>query len=179
MCRNFYFLLQQLSDPFDGGFSPGGHVDQFGHGHNGPDDGVEVADKLHKLAGVEAVCVDQIAAIAQDDADHTLHKQHDQHTEGDGGASEGNVGVLVVSVELPEVPQLFGLLDEGLDHRNAGEALLREVGQAGEGCLPGIPLFGKLLAHQNGGGQQQRHGNQGEQGEQMIHPPHFDDGEAA
>ena len=44
-----------------------------------------------------------------------------------GGFGEIDVGVLVFPVELLEGHQLLGLLDEGLDDGDAGEALLGEI----------------------------------------------------
>ena len=39
--------VQQFADTPQRCLAPAGHVDQLGHGHNGPDDGVEVADEFH------------------------------------------------------------------------------------------------------------------------------------
>ncbi len=121
--------------------------DQHGHSHDGPDDGLKVADVLHQLAGVESALIDQITAVPQNDADHGLHEQGHQHLQQGGDLRVGHVDLLVFLVQLPESLQFLVLLDKGLDDRNAGKVLLREIGKAGEGLLPLLPAPGHHLAH--------------------------------
>ena len=121
----------------------------------------------------------QITAVAQDDTDDRLHKQGHQHPQKHGGAGEIHIGVFVFPVELLEGPQLLALLDKGLDHGNAREALLGEVGQVGEGLLSDIPLLHHVLADHRADPQQKQHGNQREEGEQRVHGEHLPNGHAA
>ena len=87
-----------------------------------------------------------------------------------------DVGDLVFGVELAEGQQLLGLFDEGLDDRDAGKAFLAEVGEPGEGLLADIPLLHHVAAHHRGGSQQQGRGDQGEGGQQPVHPEHLGQG---
>ena len=121
----------------------------------------------------------EIAAVAQDDAHDALHKgaHHDPHEHGDFGVVD--VGGLIFVVQLFEGHQLLGLLHKGLDHRDAGEALLREIRKLREALLPVVPLFRHHLAHNGGAAEEQGHGNQRQSSEQMVHPPHFHNGEGA
>ena len=59
------------------------------------------------------------------------------------------------------------------------KALLRKIRQLGEGLLALIPFDGHFLANNSGGSQQEEHGNHGENGQNHIHLPHFDDGHGA
>ena len=167
--------VQQLADTLEGSAAPAGHVNQLRYRHDRPDDGVEVADELHQLSGVEVAPVHQIAAVAQDDADDGLHKQRHQDAQKHRGTGEIHVGSLVLLVELLEGQQLLGLLDKGLDDGDAGEALLGEVAELGKGLLADIPLLAHILPNHRAGGQQQRHGDHGKDRHQRIHVPHFDD----
>ena len=175
--KNIFGRVQQLTDPLQGCLAPGGHVDQIGHSHNGPDHGVEIADELHKLTGVELTLVDQIAAVAQNHADDALHEGGHQNPHQYGGFCKSDVGILAVPVQLFKGHQLLDLLHKGLDDGNSGKALLSEVGQIGEALLPVVPLPGHVLAHHRGAGEQQPHGDQGQDGEQVIHAPHSGNGQ--
>ena len=62
--------VQQLADAVEGRLAAGGFFNQHRDGHNGPDDGLKVTDVLHQLARVEAARVHEVAAVAEDDADH-------------------------------------------------------------------------------------------------------------
>ena len=119
--------IQQLGDAVEGRLATGGFFNEHGHGHDGPDDGLKVTDVLHQLARVELPDVDKIAAKTQDHADDRLHKQGDHDLQQHRDAGILHVDLLVFLVELPERDQLFQFLDKGLDDRNAGEILLREV----------------------------------------------------
>ena len=155
------FCIQQFAHTGQGCFATAGHVDQFGNGHDGPDDAVEIADKFQKLAGVQHTFVYQIAAVADDDADDALHKEHDHHTEQHGSLGVCHVGFFVFYVQLLESPQLFSFFHESLDHGDAGEAFLGEIRKPGVGLLAGIPLLCQALAYDGGGSHQERHGDQG------------------
>ena len=152
--------IQQFTQAVQGCLAPGGHVDQFGNSHNGPDNGIEIADKFQKIAGIETAAVHQIAAVTQNDADNAFHKQGHQHTHQNRCLGVGHIGLLIFLVQLLESHQFLGFLDKGLDHRDAGKALLREVGQTGECLLTGIPLAHQRPAHHSGGSQQECHGDQ-------------------
>ena len=171
--------VQQGGDPLQGGPAPAGHVDELGDGHDGPDDGGEVADELHQLPGVEVPPPHQPAAVAQDDADHRLHKQGHQNPQQHRRPGEVHVGPLVLPVEPLEGQQLLGLLHEGLDDGNAGKALLGEVGQLGKGLLPDVPLLHHVFAHHRAGRQQQGHGDHGQPGHHRVHAPHLDHRQAS
>ena len=119
--------IQQLGDAVEGRLATGGFFNEHGHGHDGPDDGLKVTDVLHQLARVELPDVDKIAAKTQDHADDRLHKQGDHDLQQHRDAGILHVDLLVFLVELPERDQLFQFLDKGLDDRDAGEILLREV----------------------------------------------------
>ena len=165
--------IQQGADALERGSAAGGHVNHFRDCHDRPDNGCEIADELHKLTGVEDTLPDQIAAVAQNDADHAFHEHHNQHAQQNRGLGVRNVGCLVLHVELAEGQKLLGLLDEGLDDGNAGEALLTEIGQTGEGLLPNVPLLHHVSADHGGRGQQQGGGDQGEDGQQDVHAEHL------
>ena len=85
----------------------------------------------------------------------------------------GHVGLFIFLVQLFERPQLLALLDEGLDHRDTGEAFLGKIRQPGIGLLPGIPLDRQPLANDGGRGQQESHGDQRKQGQNGVHAPHI------
>ena len=84
-----------------------------------------------------------------------------------------DIGLLVFHIEFFEGHELQGLLDEGLDDGHAGEALLGEIRQLGEGGLTDVPLFGHVAAHHRGGAEQKRHGDQGEDRHQAVQMPHL------
>ena len=171
--------IQQLADTLEGGSATGGHVDQIRNRHNGPDDGVKVADELHQLTGIEAAGIHQVTAVAQNHAHDAFHEAHDHDTEQNGCPGKFDVCFFVFLVELAEVPQLLGFLNESLHHSDAGVAFLGEVGKVGEGLLAGLPLFAHVVAHQNGACQQKAHGDQTERRQRRIHGEHFVDGQAA
>ena len=175
--EDVFGCVQQLADPLQGCLAPGGHIDQIGHRHNGPNHGIEVADELHELTGVELTLIHQIAAVSQDHADDALHEGCHQNPHQHGGFGESNIGVLAVPVQLFKGHQLLGFLHKGLDDGNAGKAFLSEVRQIGEALLPVIPFSGHVFAHHCGAGEQQPHGNQGQDGEQVIHAPHLGNGQ--
>ena len=90
--------VQQLGDAVEGRLAAGGLFDQHRDGHDGPDDGLKVADVLHQLACVELPAVDQPAAVAQNDADDRLNKQRDQYFQQGGNFGIGDVDLLVLAV---------------------------------------------------------------------------------
>ena len=171
--------IQQLGDPVEGGLAAGSLLDEHGHGHDGPDDGFEVADVLHELACIEPAAVDQIAAVAQDDADDRLDEEGHKDFQQGGDLGVGDVDLLVLLVQLPEGQQLFQLLDKGLDDRDAGEVLLRKVGQVREGLLALLPALGHHLAHQGADDEHDEGRDEGKQRQPDIHPPHLIQGQQA
>ena len=169
--------IQQLADPVEGGLAAGGLFDQHGDSHDGPDNGLKIADVLHQLAGIEPPLIDQIAAVAEDDADDRLDKEGHQNLQQGGDLGIGHIDLFVLLVQLPEGYQLLQFLDKGLDDRNAGEVLLREIRQVGKRLLPFFPAFGHHLAHDGADGEHHRRRDQGQQGQGVIHPPHIIKGE--
>ena len=165
--------IQQLGDPVEGGLAAGGLFDEHRHGHDGPDDRLEIADVLHELTGVEPAAVDQIAAVAEDDADDRLNEEVDQHFQQGGDLGIGDVDLLVLLVQLPESHQLLQLFDEGLDDRDAGEVLLRKIGQVGKGLLALFPALRHYLAHQRADGEHDESRDEGKDGQLDVHPPHL------
>ena len=165
--------IQQLGDTVQGGLAAAGLFDQHGHSHDGPDDGLKVADVLHQLAGVESALIDQITAVTQNDADHGLHEQGHQHLQQGGDLRVGHVDLFVFLVQLPEGLQFLVFLDKGLDDRNAGKVLLREIGKAGEGLLPLLPAPGHHLAHLGADGKHDQGRDQSQQGQPHVHGPHL------
>ena len=149
----YHILLcvQQLGNTLDGSLAPGGQVNQLGHGHNGPCDGIEIDNVFRQLTGVEFAHIYQIAAVSQNHANHAFHKQADHHAEGDGSFGKGDVGFFVFLIKLFEEQQLLGFFYKSLDNRNAGKTFLGKIRQVGEGLLAGIPFFCQVLAYDNGG----------------------------
>ena len=169
--------VQQLGDPVEGGLAAGGLFDQHRDGHDGPDDGREIADVLDQLAGVEPPHIDKVAAVAQNDAGDRLDKEGDQDVEQGRDAGVDDVDLFILPVQLAEGQQLLRLLDEGLDHRDAGKVLLRKVGQVGEGLLPFLPAAGHDTAHQTARQEHQKGGDHGHQGQGGVHLPHLEEGQ--
>ena len=171
--------VQQFTQTSQRCLAAGRHIDQLGNGHDGPNNRVEIADEFQQSAGVEGALVHQIAAVAQNDADDAFHKEHDHDAEQHGCLGVSHIGFFVFHIQLFEGPQFLSLLDKGLDHSDAGEAFLGEIGQTGIGLLTGIPFLCQPLTNDGGGCQQKCHGNQGKQGQARIHAPHFADGHDA
>ena len=90
--------IQQLGDAVQGGPAAAGLFDQHGHSHDGPDDGLKVADVLHQLARVELAPVDAPAAVTKDNADDRFNKQGDEDLQQCGNFCIGNVDFLVFLV---------------------------------------------------------------------------------
>ena len=139
--------IQKLGNAVQRCLAAGGLFDQHRDGHDGPDDGLKVADVLHKLTCVELPAPDEPAAVAQNHADDRLDEQRDQHLEQCCNLGIGDVDLLVLLVEAAEGNQLLELLHKRLDDRNAGKVLLRKVGQVGERLLALLPPSGHDLAH--------------------------------
>ena len=171
--------IQLLADTGQGCLATGGHVDELRHSHDGPDDGGEIADEFHQLAGVEPALVNQIAAVTQNDADDALHEEHDHDAHQHRGVGELQIGLLIVLVQLPEGHQFLGFLHEGLDDRNTGEALLREIRKLGKCLLTDVPLLGQVIAQHHRACHQAGHGDQGQHGQGTVHLPHFHNGQQA
>ena len=171
------FRIQQLADADQGCLAAGDHVDELRHRHDGPHHGGEVAQELDEHASVEGLVINQPAAVAQDDADDGFHKKGNQHTHQHRRTGKVDIGVFIFHIQLLEGHQFLGFLDESLDDRNAGEALLGEVRQPGECFLTGVPLFRQVLAQQGGSRHQGAHGDQGQDGQEVVHPPHVGDGQ--
>ena len=176
---NVHRCIQQLADPGKRGLAPGGHVDKLRHGHNGPDDGGKVADKLHQLSGVEYAVVHKIAAVAQNHADDALHEQANQDSQQHGNPGVVDVGPLIFLVQAPKGHQLPGLHDKGLNDGNAGKALLGKVREPRKALLAVVPLLLHGAAHDAGHGEQQSHGDQAQHRQPHIHPQHLHRGEGA
>ena len=171
--------VQQLADAVERRFTARTHLDQLGDGHDGPDDGREVTDELHQLAGREHLLIHEVSAVAEDDADDGLHEQRDHDVQYRGQLDVVHVGVLVLLVQLAEAHQLDGLLDEGLDDGDAGEVLLREVGQIGESLLTLVPPQLEIMSDDSRDDQQEHHRDQREQRQHGIHDEHLDHGHPA
>ena len=152
--------IQQLGDAVEGRLAAGGLFDQHRDGHDGPDDGLKVADVLHKLTCVELPAPDEPAAVAQNHADDRLDEQRDQHLEQCCNLGVGDVDLLVLLVEPAEGNQLLELFHKRLDDRNAGKVLLRKVGQVGERLLALLPPPGHDLAHDGAEYEHDRRRNQ-------------------
>ena len=160
--RHVNLRVQQLPQTVQGRLPPGSHVYELGHRHDRPDDGIEITDELHQLAGIELVFIHKISPVAKNHADHAFHEHGHHDPQQHGRLSVVNIGLLILLVQLLKGHQLPGLLDEGLYHRNAGKALLGEIGKPGKSLLTDIPLFHHLLPDHRGRPQQKRHGNQGQ-----------------
>ena len=119
--------VQQLGDAVQGSLAAGSLFDQHGNCHDGPDDGLKIADVLYQLARVEPALVDQITAIPQDDTDDGFDKQGHEHFQQGGNFGVDDVDLLVLFVQLAERHELFQLFDKRLDNGNAGEILLCKV----------------------------------------------------
>ena len=167
------FRIQQFGDPGQRGSATAGHVDQFRHRHDGPNDGIEIADELHELTAGEFFLIHQIAAVAQNDADDAFDKQCHQHPEQHRDLGVRYIGIFVIHIQFFEGPKFLCFLDEGLDHRNTGETLLGEIRQFGVGLLADIPFLSHSFAHDGGRSQQKAHGDQRKQGKQRVHLPHI------
>lgn len=164
--------VQQLGDAVEGGFAAGGLFDEHRDRHDGPDDRLEIADVLHQLARIEIALVDKIAAVAEDDADDRLHEERHHYFEQYRDAGILHVDFFVVFVEFAESDEFFELLDKRLDDRDAGEVLLRKVGQVRERPLALLPRFGHGLAHHGADGKHERCRDEGQHGHASVHAPH-------
>ena len=90
--------VEQLGNAVERRLAARGLFNQHRHGHDGPDDGLEVADVLHQLARVELPAVDEPPAVPENDADDRLNKQRDEHFQQGGDLGVGDVDLLVFAV---------------------------------------------------------------------------------
>ena len=90
--------VQQLGNAVQRCFAAGGLFNQHRNRHDGPDDGLKVADVLHQLARVELAPVDEPAAVTEDNADDRFNKQGDEDLQQCGNFCIGNVDFLVFLV---------------------------------------------------------------------------------
>ena len=121
--------------------------------------------------------VHEVAAVAEDDADDRLHEQGHEDVQERGDLGKLHVRLLVLLVEPTEGHEPNGLLDERLDDRNARKVLLGEVRQSRERLLALVPLLLHGVTHHRTDGEQKAHGNEGKQGQGVVHAEHLDDGE--
>ena len=176
LVRHVHGGVQKRTDTGEGGFSARPHLNELGDSHDGPDDGGEIADEFHQLTCIELTVVDQIAAVAQDDADHRFHEQGHQNVEQSRDLGEFHVDLFILLVELAEGHELNRLLDEGLDDGDARKVLLGEIRQSREGLLPLVPFLLHVVPHDGADDQQKGHGDEGKEGKGEVHAEHLEEG---
>jgi len=72
---NVYFGIEQLSYTVERGFAARSFFDKHRNRHDRPDYGAEISDVFNKLSGIEFLLVNEVSAVAQDNADNGFHKQ--------------------------------------------------------------------------------------------------------
>ena len=168
--------IKQLFNALERRLAAGGHVDQLGDRHNRPNDRGKVADKLHQLTYVQRSAPNEVAAVAENNANDRFNKQ------GNGDAEQGrelrilNVRLFVFTVQLFKCPKLFCFLNKCLNNGNTREAFLRKIRKRRERRLTGIPFHHHVFADDEGDDQHNDHGNEGKQGHQSVDLCHFENG---
>ena len=132
-----------------------------------------VADVFDELAGIEFARIDEVSAVAEDDADDGFDEQSYEDIEHDGDLCVADVRILILHIQLAECRKLFKLLHECLYDSEARKALLREVGEIGECLLTDIPALSHGLADDGTDDKHERHGYEGKAREHLIHLPHL------
>ena len=95
------------------------HLYQFADGHDRPDNGRKVADKLQQLPCVEYAPIYQISAVSQDNADNRTDEQGNGSIKPGRQAGIGYVDLLILLIQLSETAEFLGLLNKGFDNSDA------------------------------------------------------------